>query len=134
MKHVLVDTDILSLFFREHHQVVDKFKKYLKEYESINFSIVTYYEILSGLKYRDAHKQLNHFLNFANYSNILPLTIQSISISGDIYANLRKTGYLIDDIDILIAGIALANNLVLVTGNEKHFQQIEELEIQNWSK
>jgi tRNA(fMet)-specific endonuclease VapC len=59
MKAALIDTNILSLFFRGHPQVVGKFETYLKEYEAINLSIITYYEIVSGLKHRDAHKQLD---------------------------------------------------------------------------
>lgn len=133
MKKALIDTDILSLFFREQPQVVSKFREYLQEYGRINFSIITYYEFVSGLKYRDAKKQLNNFLKFAEYCNILPLTTQSVTIAGDIYAKLRSRGELIDDIDILIAGIALDNDLVLVTGNEKHFQRIKSLEVENWS-
>jgi tRNA(fMet)-specific endonuclease VapC len=40
----------------------------------------------------------------------------------------------IDDIDILIAGIAIANNLILVTNNRKDFEKIEGLEIEDWSQ
>lgn len=134
MKPVLVDTDILSLFFRNNHKVVSNFKNYLSKYEKINLSIITYYEILSGLKHRDALKQLDLFLEFAKHNTLLPLTEEAIIISSDLYANLRKAGKTIDDIDILIAGVALSNNLVLVTNNEDHFRNIEGLEIINWSK
>jgi len=133
MKPVLVDTDILSLFFRNHHNVVLNFKNYLTLCEKINLSIITYYEILSGLKHKDALKQLDSFLEFARHNVILPLTEETIIIPSDLYANLRKVGKPIDDIDILIAGGALSNNLVLVTNNEGHFKNIEGLEIQNWS-
>ena len=109
-------------------------KKYLAQYKKINMSIITYYEILSGLKHRDALKQLNAFLEFANHNSILPLTEGSVIISSDLYAKSRKAGNPIDDIDILIAGVALSNNLVLVTNNEDHFRNIEGLEILNWSK
>mgnify|MGYP000966243135 CR=1 FL=1 len=43
MKPVLVDTDILSEFLRGTEIVVDNVKKYLESYDSINFSIITYY-------------------------------------------------------------------------------------------
>jgi tRNA(fMet)-specific endonuclease VapC len=43
-----------------------------------------------------------------------------------------KTGRLIDDIDILIAGIALSNNLVMVTDNTEHFKRIGGLKVENW--
>lgn len=134
MKSVLVDTDILSMFFKNNLAVVSHFKKYLAEYEKINLSIITYYEILSGLKHRDALKQLHAFLEFINHNTVLPLTEESVTISSDIYAGLRKSGSPIDDIDILIAGIALSNDLILVTNNEDHFNKIEGLSILNWSK
>ncbi|MEK6697884.1 MAG: type II toxin-antitoxin system VapC family toxin [Nitrospirota bacterium] len=134
MKPALIDTDILSLFFRNNPNVVSSFAKYLKRHETINFSIITYYEILSGLKHRDASKQLNTFLDFANRNTIIPLTEQSASISSDLYAISRKKGKPIDDIDLLIAGIALANGLALITHNTDHFQDIEGLEIFDWSR
>ncbi len=61
VKALLVDTNILSLFFRGHPQVVSGFRAYLDEHDVINLSIITYYEIVSGLKHRDAQKQLNNF-------------------------------------------------------------------------
>ena len=54
---------------------------------------------------------------FAKSDSILPLTETSVSILSDIYAALRKSGNPLDDIDILIAGIALANDFILVTHN-----------------
>ncbi len=134
MKPVLIDTDILSMFFRKHPKVVTNFERYLEEHEGISLSIITYYEVISGLKYRNAQKQLSSFLDFVEYNNVLPLTIESVTISANSYADLRMRGQLIDDIDILIAGIALANNLVLVTSNEEHFKRIKGLEILNWAK
>jgi tRNA(fMet)-specific endonuclease VapC len=38
------------------------------------------------------------------------------------------------DADIMIASIAIANNLTLVTNNEKHFNRISQLKIENWLK
>ena len=134
MKPALIDTDIISLFLRNHPNVKKRFKYYLSEYKTINFGIVSYYEILSGLKYKDARKQLSSVQELADNSLILPVTESSVEISADIYANLRKKGILIDDIDILIAGIALANNFIVVTKNRNHFDRIDELEVQDWSQ
>lgn len=74
MKTALVDTNILSLFFRGNPQVVEQFKTYLSHHDVIILSIITYYEIVSGLKHRDAHKQLGLFLDFAAQNAVLPLT------------------------------------------------------------
>lgn len=133
MKPALVDTNILSLFLRNHPLVVEKFNVYIKEYGKINISIITYYEIVSGLKHRDAQKQLTSFLGFASYNTVVSLTTDSTTISGDIYASLRKKGTPVDDIDILIAGIAITNDLILITNNRRDFEKIDGLEIEDWS-
>lgn len=74
MKAALIDTNILSLFFRGHAQVMSRFEAYLGDHETIYFSIITYYEIISGLKHRDAKKKLDIFLDFTTHNTILPLT------------------------------------------------------------
>ncbi len=134
MKSSLIDTDILSLFFRKHTKIVDSFSSYLLQYKKLNFSIITYYEIVSGLKHRDANKQISQFLEFASKNIVLPLTEKSATISGEIYAELRKDGKPLDDIDLLIAGVAISNNMVLVTRNTHHFERIKILEVENWTK
>lgn len=134
MKAALVDTDILSEFLRGTEIVVDNAKKYLEYYDSINFSIITYYEILNGLLYKDARKQLKRFSEFAELNKILPLTLSATKQAAEIYANLRKKGQPIGHTDCLIAGIALTNDLQLVTNNIVHFKRVKGLEIINWLK
>lgn len=134
MKPCLLDTDILSLFLRNHPQVVKNCNRYLQEYEKLSISLITYYEVLSGFKHRDASKQLERFLAFVKLNQVLVLTKESVKISAEIYADLRKKGTPVDDIDLLIAGVAIANNLVIVTHNRKHFGKIENLEIEDWCR
>jgi tRNA(fMet)-specific endonuclease VapC len=134
VKPALIDTDIVSLFSRGNPSVVAQFQKYLTQHTYIQISIVTYYEILSGLKHRDAQQQLSQFLAFTAQNIVLPLTIASIQESADLYAKLRQQGTPVDDIDLLIAGVAIANNLVLVTHNQRHFSRIETLELEDWSE
>jgi tRNA(fMet)-specific endonuclease VapC len=133
VKQALIDTDILSLFFRAHPQVVQSFETYTTEHDTINISILTYYEILSGLKHKSAASQLASFTEFAAGCHIAPLTEQSVSLSADLYAALRAQGTPLDDIDLLIAGIALANEWVLVTRNRRHFERVPGLEIDDWT-
>jgi|SRR6185437_6330375 len=134
MKPALVDTDILSEFLRGTEIVVDNAKKYLENYDSINFSIITYYEILNGLLYKDARKQLKRFAEFAELNKILPLTLSATKQAAEIYSNLRKKGQPIGHTDCLIAGIALTNNFQLVTNNIDHFKRVKGLNIVNWLK
>lgn len=132
MKPVLVDTDILSEFLRGTPAVVESAERYLKHYEAINLSIITYYEIRNGLLYKDAKKQLKKFTDFAALNRVLPLTMSAANEAARIFAELRKAGTPIGHTDCLIAGIALSHGLVLATNNTNHFKRIKGLQLSNW--
>lgn len=51
---------------------------------------------------------------------------------GKVRAELERLGTPIGDADMRIAAIALSNDLKVVTGNERHFQRVPELGIENW--
>ena len=133
MKPALIDTDILSYFFRGDEQVATRFKAYIAEHERINLSIITYYEILSGLRHRDAHRQLSNFMEFVEENTIVPLTKVAVEYAAAIYAETRSQGTPVDDIDLLIAGIAMEHGWTLVTHNLSHFEKIAGLDIEDWS-
>ena len=132
MNRALIDTDILSYYFKGDHIVNQNFEKYLKTFDLIEISLITYYEIVSGLLAKKAFKQLKIFEEFASENLVLPMTEKSAKISAELYSGLKQTGKTVDDIDLFIAGIALENNLVLVTNNENHFKKIKQLKIENW--
>lgn len=133
MRPALIDTDILSLFLRGDPNVGRRFAAYLMEHGKVSISLITYYEILSGLKFRDARRQLTSFLDLARRSNVYALSQKSCVLSADIYKDLRGRGCLIDDADILIAGVAQAHGLVLATRNQHHFGRISTLQLEDWS-
>ncbi|MBT0810137.1 type II toxin-antitoxin system VapC family toxin [Litoribacter ruber] len=134
MEPALIDTDIVSYFLKGNEKVVTKFQEYLKSFDSINLSIITYYEVVSGLTFKNASKQLEVFEEFCSTAKVLNLTKESIRKSAEIYSVQRFKGEPIDDIDILIAGIALSLDLTLVTNNTKHFGRIDELKLENWNE
>jgi len=132
MNRALIDTDILSYYFKGDSLVVENFKKYLTEYDIIEISLITYYEIMSGLLHKNAHKQLEIFNDFVTENIVIALTEESCKISSELYSKLRIKGELIDDIDLLIAGVAIENEMTLVTNNDNHFGRIPGLKIENW--
>lgn len=133
MKRALIDTDILSYYFKGNPKVIGRFESYLGIFDSIEICIITYYEITSGLLAKKALRQLQVFEQFVDENKIVPLSEKSSKISAEIYASLRQSGNIVDDIDLLIAGVAIENEMVLVTNNEKHFGRIPNLKIENWT-
>ena len=53
-------------------------------------------------------------------------------IFGELKTELEKSGNIIADADLFIAGCALTNNLILVTNNTRHFSRIKGLMTENW--
>ena len=60
------------------------------------------------------------------------LTVKSVFFYGKIRAELEKGGEIISSTDLQVASIAIANELILITGNIKHFKRIKQLQIENW--
>jgi len=67
-----------------------KVDKYLKEHGYINISVVTYYEVMNGLLYKDAKKQLKKFEKFVLLNRVIPLSLESAKTSAKIYAELKE--------------------------------------------
>lgn len=51
---------------------------------------------------------------------------------GKIRASLERKGKVIGNMDMQIAGHALALDMVLVTNNIREFERVEELVLENW--
>ena len=62
---------------------------------------------------------------------VLPFDNSALTY-GKIRAMLEQQGTRLSDMDLLIASIALDNNLILVTSNLKHFSRIPGLKIEVW--
>jgi len=132
MRKSLLDTSILIAFLRGEEDVVVKVEEYLEEFDRLSLSIITYYEILRGLKYLGNERKLTSFEELMDKSEIITLDGEIIDRASEIYAGLKRRGELIEDADILIAASCLVEGMVLVTDNEEHFRRIENLEVENW--
>lgn len=133
MKPALIDTDTISYYFRGDANVTANLHTYLEEQEYVYISVITYYEILNGLYYKDAKKQLTAFERFVELNHIVPMTSSIARISAKIYADLRSLGKTTGHNDVLIAGTALINDFKLVTNNIRHFSDVAGLDLQNWT-
>ena len=57
---------------------------------------------------------------------------QAADIAADIYHQLRTTGQLIDEADLMIAALSIQHGAALVTRNTSHFQHIPGLTLLDW--
>src|SRR5712692_2506139 len=129
----LLDTDTLSEVIKgRDSSVQQRASQYLAVNGPFRLSVLTRYEILRGLKAKQAVRQIVMFEERCRASQVLPVTDAIVSLASDIYALLHRQGHLIGDADILISATALRHNLILVTENQAHFGRIPGLAVESW--
>ena len=67
-----------------------------------------------------------------DHFKVIPVS-ETLPLFGDIKANLRREGKLIDDFDILIGCAAILNHLTIVTDNIKHVGRLPGIIVENWT-
>ena len=130
---VLLDTDILSLLRRGHKRVTQYATDYIVTYGCLTFTELTWYEVVRGYRAIGAHRQLEIFEAFCRHCDIFSLDHNSLDCAATIYADLRQRGELIGEVDILIAGIAVAHGMGVATRNVGHFSRIAGFRVENWA-
>jgi tRNA(fMet)-specific endonuclease VapC len=94
---------------------------------------VTIFEVFSGLNVINSQSKIKKLNKIIKENKVLNVVEESARVSADIYAHLHRIGKMCGKDDILIAGIAITNDLILCTNNEKHFKNMPNLEITNWN-
>ena len=63
---------------------------------------------------------------------ILLFDLKAAQNYGALRSRLERRGRPLSQADMMIAAIALANDMVLATGNIRHFGRIPELKVEDW--
>ena len=130
---VLLDTNVVSVMLRtkEPPQLIQHLAELARE--DVFISTVTAREILYGLRRRGGLELFeDRFERILDKYEILPFDLAAARICADLTVMLEARGKPLDLADLEIAAIALANNLTLITGNDKHFRRIPGLKVRNW--
>jgi len=131
---IFLDTDTLSYFLSGNPAVIKKVKECINSGFQICLTCINTYEIIKGLKYKENKNKEREFYKFATNITTFSFDNDAIQKAADIYSYLRKKGLTIGDADILIASIVITNGGKLITNNNKHYQYVNELIVENWYK
>ena len=88
-------------------------------------TIITLYELTRGDVYV-GFKGEEVKADYEKVFYVLPLDNKSVVIASEIWSNLRRKGKLLDERDLLVGAICIANELPLATLNKKHFERLKE--------
>ena len=130
----LFDTDCLSNILKKAPsplliKKLESLPKGLQFTTSINVSEIYF----GAYRSRNQEKILKAYEDkvFPNV-NILPFDTDSGKIYGRLKALLEKRGLSKSEPDLMIAAIAIQHDMILVTGNKRHFMNIPGLNIEDW--
>ena len=128
----LLDTNICIYLMKGGHTQLEERLKACKP-EEVYLSSIVVSELRYGAQNSQNpdrnHKTLDSFLSGFE---VLAYDNTEADAYGKIRSQLRKAGTPIGPVDTFIAAHAVANSLVLVTNNIKHFQLVEGLSAENW--
>lgn len=128
----MLDTNICIYIMKNKLEgVLERFKKELDN--GICISSITLAELEYGMKNSsNPAKNEQSLLKFLLPLSILPFGASAASEYGEIRTYLQKQGTPIGPLDMLIAGHAKAERLILVTNNIREFKRVPGLELENW--
>ena len=128
----LLDSCTISDFMKGDVDTASKIKAVSPNL--IYTSTVTQMEITYGLlrKFDKNHSYFTVLEDFFSVISVLPFDRKATLETAVIRKKLEAAGKTIGAYDALIAGIAIAENLILVTSNIREFTRIEGLIIENW--
>ena len=130
----MLDTNICIYAIKNKPEQVLKMLKCKLE-QGLCISAITLAELEHGVeKSTQPERNRAALFQFLAILDILPFDDLAAAEYGEICAYLQKRGTPIGTMDMLIAGHARAENMILVTNNVREFERVPDLKIENWDE
>ncbi len=133
---LLFDTNVcIHLLDRTNPHVLASYREALLSGEEIFVSAISHFELMYGVA-----KSAFPFENSARLGDVLqtftllPFEEEDAAAAASLRVELQRKKQPIGPYDTLIAGQALARNLVLVTANIREFSRVDGLKWVDWSE
>ncbi|MFH1247462.1 MAG: type II toxin-antitoxin system VapC family toxin [Candidatus Micrarchaeota archaeon] len=128
---VVLDSTFIIHFLKNKRNAIEKAKTF---HEPIFTTRLNVFEILKGIYSSEGlrvEKELAVFNSFLQGITVLELDVRSANQAANIFAELNKQGKTVQDGDILIAAIALANGEnAIITENVRDFSKVRGVKIE----
>ncbi len=134
-KQYLLDTNILIDILNGNPEVMEKLAHVGTQ--KCCMSTISLHELYYGAQLAREKKEEYFIKEMNKISRLLEdIDVHPLAADGKDYAEikhlLKEQGNMIDDFDIVIAGQAISEGLIVVTDNIKHFDRISGLKVENW--
>lgn len=138
-KAYLLDTNIISEIVspKPDFKVIEKLVMHSSD---MAISSITAGELFNGIYMFPDSRKKTELLDYTEKDvlenfPVKEFGVKAAEIFGKINALMIRNGHPLAKDDLMIASIAISENMILVTRNEKHFKLIAELfplKVENW--
>lgn len=133
MVKYLLDTNIVIYVIKR--RPIDVLSTFNLHATRMAISVITLSELMHGVeKSSQPEKNLRVVEDFCSRLDVLDYTPKAAQHYGAIRAQLEKIGQPIGVNDLHIAAHARSEGLILVTNNEREFNKVPGLQLENWIK
>ncbi len=123
---MLIDTDVLIWYMRGN----EKAYKTIEKTDGFSVSVVTYIELVQGMRNK---KELNLLRkSFRVWNTKLLYISEEISSKAMFYIEQHYLSHSLQLADALIGATAETYSLPILTGNDKHYKIIRNLQIKKF--
>jgi tRNA(fMet)-specific endonuclease VapC len=130
LKYMLDTNIVIYVIKRRPVALLDIFNAHVGH---MCISSITLAELLHGAEKSERQEQnLHRVEDFVSRLDVLSYNEKAAAHYGQIRADLERKGQTIGVNDLHIAGHARSEGLILVTNNEREFQRVDALRIENW--
>ena len=120
---MIIDTDVLIWYMKGNKKAFDL----IENTRSFYISVVTYMELVLGMRNKNEVSEFRKALREWN-SKILYIN-EDVSTKAMFLIERHYLSHSLEIADSLIASTAIVNALPLITGNDKHYQIISDIEL-----
>lgn len=134
-KQYLLDTNILIDFMEDVPAVVEHVLQVGTK--QCCMSVISLHELYFGAYLAGEKNKIFYDKEISKINKLLEyFTVLSLETTGGAYGRikyaLRKKGKPVDEFDMVIAGHAISEGLIIVTDNIKHFENMPDVKVENW--
>ena len=123
---MLIDTDVIIWYMRGNANAL----KTIEKYKGFTISVVTYMELVQGMRNKKELNSLRKALHIWN-AQILYIS-EEISVKAMFYVEQHFLSHSMQLADALIGATAIAYGNPVLTGNDKHYKVLKDLEVKRF--
>lgn len=123
---MVIDTDVLIWYMKGN----EKAYKAIENLNNFFISVVTYMELVQGMRKKNELNNLRRALHAWN-SKIIYIS-EEISVKAMFFVEQHYLRHSIQLADALIGATAISYGLPILTGNEKHYKILKDIRIKKF--